>query len=325
MSFVNVNTVRNRVALRKRAFSSRSIKEVKGLKEFELKTKLKLGTDRELLLTRAKKILNVVGKFDFQKTLVIFPLSKQGGNFYFAQGLLKVLAPKVRVVSLLTTGLGEHEKSISKQLSNLIRGRTNVVVFDDLNWGHTQANVRSALTQNGIKRENISYNDFWPNKLGSKMSAFVQRANAPNSNGVQLLQMNDANLIKLMYTKLIEGRKGVEYSKWKVGAKVSVNIFEHLLDKIQSNGFLTQRVLERAGLSYLDGFPKTDPIYLVDSKTQKQMSHEELLKRIFTAIPKSEINGFVKKSERELGILKRAEYVKGIAAAKDILKERIKA
>jgi len=322
--FVNATNVRNRVALRKRAFSSRSIKEVRGLKEFELKTKLKLGAGREQLLTRAKRILDVVGKFDSQKTLVIFPLSKQGGNFYFAQGLLKVLAPKVRVVSLLTTGLNEHEKSISKQLNNLIRGRTNVVVFDDLNWGRTQANVKSALIQNGIKRENISYNDFWPNKLGSKMSAFIQRANSPNSNGVQLLQMNDANLIRLMYTKLIEGRKEVEYSEWKLGAKVSIDIFEHVLDKMHSNGIITQKVLNKAGLNYLNGLPKTDPMYLVDSKTQKQMPHEELLKRIFTAIPKSEINGFVKKSEKELGILKRAEYVKGIAAAKDILKERAK-
>lgn len=306
----------------KRAFNSRSIREVKRISDFEPRTGLKLGLAKEQVLSKAKMILGQVNKFDHAKTIVIFPLSKQGGNFYFAQGLLKVLAPKVRVVSLLTTGLKEHEKVITNQLKNLVRGRTNAIVFDDLHMGNTQSNIRSALAQNGIARENVSYNEFIANKLGSKMAAFIERKNSSKSSGVQLLQLSDANLIRLMYMNMIGGRKGAEYSEWKAVGKLDVNIFEHVLDKMHSNGLVTQKVLNRAGLKQLDGIGKFDPYYLVDSKTQKQMPQNEVLKKVFSAIPKSEIDLLVKRNERELAIQKRAEYVKGIAAAREIIAEK---
>ncbi len=306
------------------SISKRAMREPKSLVTFEQKAKVLLRANPAQLLVRAKTMMYALGEFKAEqdKVLVVFPMTAQGGNFYFAQGLFKVLAPKVRVVSLLTTGHPEYEKTITNQFKNLLRGRSKVIVFDDRNLGHTELNIRTALTRNGISRENISYHESSSNPLGSKMSALITRKNKPSYGEVELMGLNDSDLIKLMYYQLKGLRKNnTTYSNWLNRGKYTFDIFEHVLDKMHADGLLTEEVISNSGLELYNKVGKFDPIF-VDKKSQMIVSVEASLKRVFEVIPKEKIDKVVRRTAKTEAKLKRIQYLQGIAAAKDLLKER---
>lgn len=308
------------------SFLKKSMKEPKSLAVFEARAKVKLGASEWQVLNKANALVHAFEtiKARPEKVLIVFPLTSQGGNFYFAQGLFKVLAPKVRVVSLLTTGHAEHEKAITHQVKNMLRGRSKVIVFDDRYLGHTESNIRSALYQNGIEKENISYHDLAPNPLGSKMSAYVRRNGDYYGGGVQLLGINDANLIRLMYHQVKGLRKNTQYSEWMNRGKVPIDIYEHVLDKMHMTGILNKDVIEKSNLELYDKVNAFDPVF-TERGSNRVVPTKDALKRIFEVVPKERIDALVRKVEKQDAKLKRAEYLKGIAAAKDFIEERAKA
>jgi hypothetical protein len=309
--------------VRKRRVAGQAyLREAKGIADFEKKMNVVPDFFRLNVLNKAELILDRLKRFPPEQTLVIFPMTSQGGNFYFTQGLLKVLAPKVRVVSLLATGKNEHEKAITAQIKHLLRGRTKVIVFDNKHMGYTEANIRSALLQNGVGRESINYTELAPNKLGEKMSVFITHLKNSSQNRINLLQLNDANLIRLIYSQFNGKRGNREYSNWRVGGKLDVDIFEHVIEKMHLNGLLTKKIISQANLKQIPSLPLPDPHSFIDAVTEERVSSENVLKRVFEVIPKSEIDRAVKRNNEREAVLKRIEYVKGIAVAKELLKKK---
>ncbi|MEK6958546.1 MAG: hypothetical protein AABW59_00720 [archaeon] len=257
---------------------------------------------------------------DGRGTLLIFPLASSEAKYHYIKGILRVIAPQARALTIVTTKsfgseLEQDTSLIEKQLRKMWRGENNVWVVDHAATGKTFDAISSVMKSVGGEKTGKTnlYNVAYEGMLGTTK---LLRNEAGNF-------MDESSIRIKGYFKSGKKPLVMEQGHWLRFLKKNPSLIAKLEPEGLSRKILMRAysvgALKNAGIKpygKIQGSYPKNPWSMIDIKTKKFLTNKAALELLVKRTSERDIESLSRSFNNQDNKMKRSLYNLGIAMAR---------